>query len=83
MDKITKGIYRLPQAGRIAHDKLIKHLANGGYVPTGKTPGLFKHTSRPIYFCLVVYDFGVKYTSRNDAEHLINYISKGYKCTTD
>ena len=81
--EISKGMYCLPQAGRIAYDKLVKHLALGGYVPTGKPPGLFKHTSRPIYSCLVVDNFGVKYTSPDDTEHLITHLSKEYKCTTD
>ena len=31
--EIQKGMYGLPQAGRIAYVKLLKHLAKGGYVP--------------------------------------------------
>eukprot|EP00957_Ditylum_brightwellii_P124950 9525310-Ditylum_brightwellii.AAC.1 len=30
---IRKGIYRLPKAGKIANDQLIKHLAKFGYSP--------------------------------------------------
>ena len=81
--EISKGMYGLLQAGRITYDKLKLHLSNGGYIPTGKTPGLFKHQIRPIYFCLIVDDFGVKYTSRNDADHLIAHLSKAYKCIID
>ena len=81
--QINPGMYGLPQAGRIAYDKLKIHLAKGGYVPTGRTPGLFKHDTRPIYFCLEVDDFGVKYINRDDAEHLINHLSTAYKCTVD
>ena len=64
--EITKGMYGLPQAGCIAYDKIIKHLATGGYIPAGKTPGLFKHITRSVHFCLVVDSFGVKYTSHDN-----------------
>ena len=53
-------MYGFPQAGCIAYDKLKIYLAKGGYVPTGRTPGLFKHDTHPIYFFLVVDDFDVK-----------------------
>ena len=38
--EIQKGMYGLPQAGRIAYDKLVKHLAPHGYHPCPRTPGL-------------------------------------------
>ena len=53
-------MYRLPQAGWIAHDALAKHLDPYGYPPSSKTPRLYKHNSQPINFTLVVDDFGVK-----------------------
>ena len=81
--RINKGMYGLPQAGRIAYDKLVTHLQKGGYVHAGRTPGLFKHKTRDLYFCLVVDDFGVKYVHKADAHHLINHLSKEYKCTVD
>ena len=37
---IQKGVYVLPQAGIIAHDRLKKHLENHGYQPAKLTPGL-------------------------------------------
>ena len=43
--KVTKGMYGLPQAGKLAHDDLIKHLATGGYFPSKHTPGLFQNRS--------------------------------------
>jgi len=33
---------------------------------------MWKHVARPIQFCLVVDDFGVKYTNQEDIDHLIN-----------
>ncbi len=46
--KVIKGMYGLPQAGRLAYDQLTKHLALAGYTPTEHTPGLFKHVTRDI-----------------------------------
>ena len=34
--RVTKGIYGPPQAGRIAHDALLKHLETYGYHPSIK-----------------------------------------------
>jgi hypothetical protein len=81
--EITKGMYGLPQAGRLAYESLLEHLNKAGYVRTGITPGLFRHTSRDIIFSLVVDDFGVRYTRKEDALHLINHLEKDYVCTTD
>ena len=81
--EIRTGMYGLPQAGRMAYLKLVKHLAADGYLPTGQTPGLFKHISRPILFNLVVDDFGIKVQGKNHAEHLINTLKKHYDVTVD
>ena len=32
--EITKGLYGLPQAGKLANDKLQNHLAKHGYIPS-------------------------------------------------
>ena len=81
--RINKGMYGLPQAGRIVYDKLVTHLEKGGYIHTGRIPGLFKHRTRAIHFCLVVDDFGIKYIHKADAQHLIDHISDKYTCTID
>jgi hypothetical protein len=41
---IHKGMYGLPQAGRIAYDALVAHLKPHGYYPAPHTPGLWLHT---------------------------------------
>jgi Reverse transcriptase (RNA-dependent DNA polymerase) len=81
--RITKGMYGLPQAGKLANNELIQHLAKHGYKQCNLTPGLFTHTTRPISFCLVVDDFGVKYIGKENAQHLINTLSEKYVITTD
>ena len=81
--KVIKGMYGLPQAGRLAYDQLTKHLALAGYTPTEHTPGLFKHTTRDIQFILIVDDFGIKYKIKGDVDHLIQHLKKKYDLTMD
>ena len=81
--EIRKGMYGLKQAGRIANDRLKQHLNTYGYVPCTYTPVLFTHTSRKRSFAFCVDDFGVKYTDKADAQHLLACLEKLYKCTTD
>jgi hypothetical protein len=80
---IQKGMYGLPQAGLIANKKLRKHLATWfGYIPTTHTPGLWKHTTCPTQFSLVIDDFGVKQVGKENAQRLINTIKNLYDITT-
>ena len=44
---------------------------------------IWKHRSRPTKFSLYVDDFGIKYYSKTDAEHLLTSLQKHYKITTD
>jgi hypothetical protein len=81
--RIERGMYGLPQAGRLAHDQLVRLLQPHGYTPCKRTPGLWKHSTRPILFSLVVDDFGIKYVGREHADHLLQCLSKHYKVSTD
>jgi hypothetical protein len=83
MVEIRKGMYGLPQAGILANNRLVKHLATFGYSPAKHTPGIFHHATRPISFCLVVDDFGVKYVGRENAEHLVSALESLYDITTE
>ena len=74
--KIGKGIYGLPPAGRLAYDKLLKILREGGFEPAAHTTGLFCHKTLPVTFCLVVDDFGVKYENKSDVEYLLILLRK-------
>ena len=69
--EIRKGMYGLKQDGRIANDRIKNHLKASGYVPCKYTPRIFTHVSRKISFALCVDGFGVKYTNKADAQHLI------------
>ena len=81
--KIVKGMYGLPQAGKIANDLLKKRLEYYGYYPTSFTPGLWKHVWRPVQFTLVVDDFGIKFTGLQHANHLRKTLEKHYDVTCD
>jgi hypothetical protein len=83
MVEINKGLYGLPQAGKIAQDKLIKHLSSHGYHNTDNTPCLFNHESRDIAFTLVVDDFCIKYTEDEDLAHLLAALREAYVITVD
>jgi len=58
--EIRKGMYGLPQAGKIANDQLTKFLTPHSYEPVPITTGLWKHTTRDLSFTLVVDDSGIK-----------------------
>ena len=81
--KIIRGMHGLPQAGRLAHEQLTEHLQPYGYAPCTRTPGLWKHESKPTTFCLTVDDFGVKHVGRENAEHLIQSLRAKCDVTTD
>jgi len=81
--EIGKGMYGLPQAGKIANDRLIKHLAEHGYEQAQHTHGLFTHKTNGVVFTLVVNDFGVKYVGRENAEHLMASLREIYSITAD
>jgi Reverse transcriptase (RNA-dependent DNA polymerase) len=81
--KVDKGMYGLPQAGKVASDFLLPRLKAAGYEETGVTPGLFKHTTNSILFALVVDDFFVQYTNPADLDHLQATLRQHYTITVD
>ncbi len=74
--KIRKGMYGLPQAGIIAQELLAERRAKHGYHQSKIIPGLWMHETRPTTFTLVVNNFAIKITSKNNADHLINILRK-------
>jgi hypothetical protein len=81
--EVTKGMYGLPQAGLLANELLEKRLNKHGYFQSKLVPRLWKHKTPPIQFTLVVDDFGVKYVSKEHAEHLKSVLEEHYKVTAD
>ncbi len=70
--EIRQAVWGLPQAVILANKLLWKQLAPHGYHKYVITPGIWKHTTLPITFSLVVDDFGIKYVGKKHADHLIN-----------
>jgi hypothetical protein len=81
--EISKGIYGLPEAGKLAQDQLYVHLATYGYRLIPESTGLFVHDTRPTKFTLVVDDFGVQYSSIEDLNHLSEALKRKYTITID
>ena len=81
--KIKKGMYGLKQASVLAYQNLTKLLTDGGYEHILGSLGMWKHKTRRTTFCLCVDDFGVKYFSKEDVQHLHDTIAKEYTCKID
>jgi len=81
--EIRKGIYGLPEAGKLAQDRLYAHLATHGFKVAPNTPGLLTHESRDIKFTLVVDDFGIYYTNQADVLFLQKTLEELYIIKTD
>jgi hypothetical protein len=77
--EVKKGMYGLPQAGLLAQQLLEKQLNKHGYFQSSIIPGFWKHDTRPISFTLVVDNFGVKYVSKEHADHLLTVLKQHYE----
>ena len=69
----------MAQAGLLVNEILAKQLAKHGFTQTKHTPGLWKNSSKPIQFTLVVDDFWVKYDENHDAQDIIKVLREHYK----
>ena len=76
--EIRRSIYVLPQEGKLGNEYLRDKLRPHGYYEVIQTPRLCKNISRPIYFSLVVYDFGLNYVGEDNARHLINNLKEEF-----
>jgi hypothetical protein len=81
--EISRGMYGLRQAGILAYYQLVCNLSTHGYTPFTHTAGLWSHTTRYITCCLVVDGFGIKYTNKTDAMHLLTDLQQLYVVTTN
>ena len=80
--EVNRGMYGLPQAGLLAQQRLVEHLAKHQYYQTD-TPCLFRHASNGTTFALVVDDFGVKYKDKQAADHFIATLQQLYTIKSD
>ena len=81
--EIQLGMYGLKQAAILAYKLIHERLEPAGYYPINESNGLWKHKTRKTIFALCVDDFGVKYHSKEDAQHLIDALGTHYDITVD
>lgn len=81
--EVNKGMYGLPQAGLLAQQRLIKHLAAHGYTQSDIVPCLFRHQDNGVTFVLVVDDFGIMHETIAGRDHLLKTLRLKYKITVD
>ena len=80
---IRKGIPEIKQSGRLARERLTTDLESNGYSPVPHTPSLWRHHTSDLVFSLIVNDFGIKYTHKADANHLLKSLREDYEITKD
>ena len=76
-------MYGLPQAGILANTRLRTLLSKHGYMQCKNTHDLFCHHTQKSTFILVVDDFGIKYMSESNLQHLITAVRELYTITID
>ena len=73
----------LKQAEKLVNEGLEKHLHKYCNSLCAQTPALWRHSTLPITFTLVVDNFGVKCTGKHTASHLIDAIRDLYTVSID
>jgi hypothetical protein len=81
--KVMRGMYGLPQSGSNSHDELKGRLNKEGYFKSPLIPALWKHKTQPTQFVLIVNDFGIKYFTKEDLDHLADTLKKYYDVKLD
>ena len=80
--KIIKGMYGIKQAAIIAYNQLISHMDPHGYYPVPFTTVLWSHKTRRTKHFPCVDDLGVKYFTKDYANHLLYSLKKHYAIST-
>ena len=75
--EIMKRMLGLKQARRLARDCLTKNLARNVYAQVPRTPSLWRHHTSDLMFSLVVDNFGINYTIKEDADYLLKSLLEG------
>ena len=70
--EVPKGIPGLKQAGLIAHKRPSKNLIAAAHELCPHATSLWKHKSLPFSFAMVADDFGVKHSSKQVSQKLID-----------
>ena len=73
----------LKKAGKLANERLKKHLRKYGYTPCARMPALWNHVTLPITYTLAIDDFGVQNNGKHTALHLLNTLKDLYNVSVD
>ena len=73
----------LKQATILAYEHLKNYLEPFGYESISGIIGLWHYKTRLTKFYLCLDNFGIKYWSKNDADHLCNTIGANFWYTVD
>jgi hypothetical protein len=76
--RVEKCMHGLKSSGIIAYKLLEETLEEHGYHQSDKTPGFWKHDTRPIRFSLLVDDFGIECVGEEHAHHLLLVLKEFY-----
>ena len=80
--RIKRVMYGLNQAAILTYDQIVKHLKTHGYYPVIGSNEIFSHKTQKTNY-VYVDDFGIKYHSTEDADHILNSLKGKYYITTD
>jgi len=80
--QVNKGMYGLKQAGLLANERIVEHLAKYGYIISKYAPCQFVSKDKSTAFCLMVDDLLIKVIKTNH-EHLYACLRVFYEITTD
>jgi hypothetical protein len=76
--KICQGCYGLLQLGILVNYLLQSRLEAEGFYEAISTPGLWHHKWRPIQFCIVVHNFGIKYVGLEHFTFHLDVLKKSH-----
>ena len=76
-------MYGLKMAAIISYNQLISYMDPHRYYTFPFTIGLWAQKTRITKYCLCVDDFGVKYFTKDDANHLLYSLKNHYAISTD
>ena len=81
--EIFRGCYGVSQSGKLANDLLRTRLNKLGYFEAATTPGICRHTWRPIKCCLIVDDFRIEYVGKKHVHPLSQALQEYYEISED
>jgi len=81
--KTRQSIYGLPQSGRLANDFFCEKLHPQRYYEVSHTLRIWKHVRCPIQSTLVMDNFRVKYSQKQDVDNLIQSLKNDFTLSKD